>query len=242
VDADGIRFFGAGHIIRGNYIHDIPVETTENKDPHPDCFQTWEDESHIHASDTIIEQNRCSNIQVRAQNTSDLGSGLQVQASHGLTVRNNLVAADVGMLLYSSTDISIFNNDFVGFLATNPDWYPSGAAIHDSSGVRLQNNIFFDQVDQAVFVTASSIQGDHNLAYRSDGVAVETTETYNHSGDLWDIDPIFVNAQAGDYHLRPGSPAIGAGVSLTTVTTDYAGSPRAAGKAFDIGAYSFTSP
>ena len=40
-DADGMRFFGSGHIIHGNYIHDISYRDPENIDPHIDCFQTW---------------------------------------------------------------------------------------------------------------------------------------------------------------------------------------------------------
>ena len=40
-DADGIRFFGFGHHLTSNNIHDIRYGTTENVDPHVDCFQTW---------------------------------------------------------------------------------------------------------------------------------------------------------------------------------------------------------
>jgi hypothetical protein len=51
-------------------------------------------------------------------------------------------------------------------------------------------------------------------------------------------DPLFVNPGAGDYHVQTGSPAIGAGVNLSSsFTTDYAGTTRT--PPWTIGAYQF---
>jgi hypothetical protein len=61
-----------------------------------------------------------------------------------------------------------------------------------------------------------------------------------------DADPRFVNAAAGDYHLRPDSPCIDAGTNLASlIQTDIEGQfrPQDGNKdgvaAFDIGAYEF---
>jgi hypothetical protein len=54
-------------------------------------------------------------------------------------------------------------------------------------------------------------------------------------------DPKFVNAAGGDFRLRPDSPAINKGVSLSEVTYDYAGVPRPQGSGYDIGAYEYNS-
>jgi hypothetical protein len=48
---------------------------------------------------------------------------------------------------------------------------------------------------------------------------------------------LFVSSTAGNYQLATGSPAIGAGEIIATVTSDIDGTPRPAATAYDIGCY-----
>ena len=52
----------------------------------------------------------------------------------------------------------------------------------------------------------------------------------------------FANAEAHNYALAPGSPAIDAGIALTSVVTDRIGTKRPQGRAFDVGAYEYMAP
>jgi parallel beta-helix repeat protein len=59
-DADGIRFFGNGHRITNNTITDISDHGYANP-PHPDCFQTYDDNSPP-TFDVVIAGNDCRNV------------------------------------------------------------------------------------------------------------------------------------------------------------------------------------
>jgi hypothetical protein len=49
--------------------------------------------------------------------------------------------------------------------------------------------------------------------------------------------PRFANPGAGDYKLRPGSPAVDRARAAFAPRTDFTGRRRPQGRGFDIGAY-----
>lgn len=59
-DADGMRFFGSGHRITENTVTDISDRGYANP-PHPDCFQTYDDNSPP-TFDVLIAGNTCRNV------------------------------------------------------------------------------------------------------------------------------------------------------------------------------------
>jgi uncharacterized repeat protein (TIGR01451 family) len=93
------------------------------------------------------------------------------------------------------------------------------------------NNLFyFDESDLSTFVNIGpntepwTFTFSNNLWYAHDNPSQSTpslpvTETDPVIGE----DPLLVNPAGGDYHLQPGSPAIGSGTFLAAVTTDYDG-------------------
>ena len=83
----------------------------------------------------------------------------------------------------------------------------------------------------------------NNNAYRADGGKL--VDLSNYPGNLWDLDPMFVDPSNGDYHLQPDSPLIDQGIDFSTLQPDYSmandmdDSPRLQGAGYDIGAFEF---
>ncbi|MGH3775999.1 MAG: right-handed parallel beta-helix repeat-containing protein [Pseudonocardiaceae bacterium] len=64
-DADGIRFFGAGHRLTGNTIKDIKASGYRDEGPHTDCFQTYDSADTPATYDVVIANNVCTNVDVQ---------------------------------------------------------------------------------------------------------------------------------------------------------------------------------
>lgn len=110
------------------------------------------------------------------------------------------------------------------------------------TNLRIQNNIFYEGERHAVTEYQASITScaiDHNIVYGAPAVASPASGCsvgVNYIG----ASPMFVNPsiEPYDFHLRPGSPAIGAGVLVVGgVDADFDGLPRTS-PAPDLGAFS----
>jgi uncharacterized repeat protein (TIGR02543 family) len=266
LDADGMRFFGSGHVIRNNHIHDIffgapginldPADPNNlynlhndyNDDPHIDCFQTWASTDVETASDIIFEQNVCDLLISQAANENGHGFMLAGGAHH-LTIRNNIIKAYGGVNTGGSGNahhLFLYNNVWVNDLSFDQFW-PNALGLAEAPYSIVKNNIFYDQPYHTLSVTGDNTgqEIDHNLAYNSDG---STPDCYRinyvcvspaPAHHLWAIDPKFVDPVNDDYHLRSGSPAIDSGVPIAVVSNDKDGVPRPQGLGYDIGAYEF---
>jgi hypothetical protein len=128
----------------------------------------------------------------------------------------------------------------------------------DFSGVVMtvnsQNNIFTGNwFYNAVLLPGSgtiTYNGNHNIYYNTqhfgDAGGQETIAAWKGFGSNFDNDMITTDPKffgGGSYQLLAGSPAIGAGINLSSLfTTDFNGVTRPASTAWDIGAYEYGAP
>jgi hypothetical protein len=117
--------------------------------------------------------------------------------------------------------------------------------IYNSGGIELSDfddgpvlrNNLLDNTAGFIGSTAPNIDSDYNFfaptGYSGDG---------SHSIVQTSTSGIFANPSGGDFHLVPGSLAIGKGANLsaTGFATDITGTPRPPGAAWDIGSYQMT--
>jgi Right handed beta helix region len=229
LDADGMRFYGQGHIFRGNYIHDIPYgppgtnpsSGDYNGDAHIDCFQTWSDSYYEVASNILFEQNRCVNLQSQGMDENGTGWMITSNASN-ITIRNNIIETYAGIdgALGGVRNLLVYNNLFVNSTSFN-QWYPKAILVNSGETGVIRNNIFYNQPRTAIDGSSSGVTSDHNL----------TT-----SGAT----PKFVDSANHDYHLQAGSPAIDTGIAVD-VTNDFDNGLRPQGAGFDLGAFEVQS-
>jgi parallel beta-helix repeat protein len=238
VDADGIRFFGIGHTIRKNFIHDIRLDDPENVNPHIDCFQTWGSGA---GQDIIFEQNYCENL-------NEGMYAFMLQDANNLIIRNNIIQAYGGVNTGGgglNRNLTIVNNVFANDLSFQS--YPGGISLVNCPDTIVRNNIFYDQPSHTIHVEGNrnGQEIDYNLAYRSDGRPSDCYRIDYKCVDpapvhhLWNVDPLLINPATGNFRLQGGSPAIDAGIALAKVTNDYDGNARPQGEGYDIGAFEY---
>jgi hypothetical protein len=241
-DADGIRFFGSGHIIRKNYIHDILHEPENFNDPHIDFFQTWPTARNI-----TIEQNICYSPNTSGSNQIVRQESWGGEWVEGLTFKNNIfIMSDPGycpMLLDEIRNVVIVNNTFVHL---NPKGMGQYAIwLVTTENVTVKNNIFYDFGDEyswSSYIVIDGMAKNHdignNCVYTTNGRAPRGGPYPN---DLWMINPKFKDFKNLNFRLVQNSPLIDRGINLPEVKNDWDGNTRPQGAAYDIGAFEYLS-
>ncbi|MGE5410137.1 MAG: hypothetical protein ACM3MI_04185, partial [Clostridiales bacterium] len=235
LDADGMRYFGSGHIIRKNYIHDIVLSDPENSaSPHIDCAQTWGPAENI-----IFEQN---NFSLGEHNKNKQIAMITAKAApvRNIIFRNNYFHDTYrGINVHGSyetghpspiNNVSIINNTFV-------DFTEDVIELHDSPESKVINNIFYNC--RAIYIDQKTSQSNLLVGYNSyytqgEGVPIKGIKPAEN--DLWNVDPGFENIQKGNFKLNSNSPLIGRGKNIPDIKDDFNGKKRTGNNGFDIGA------
>lgn len=186
------------------------------------------------------------------------GSGINMDGVTDTLVRNNLLYANhaSGISIYQidggsgSQNNLIFNNTV--HMASDGRWAINIPNTSDTNN-QVFNNILYNEHSWrgSISIASPTLAGfasDYNVVmdrFSSDnGDSRLTLAEWQQLGyDLHSLvaapDELFVNPAAGDYHLKPGSPAIDLGTALAQVTQDLEGTPRPSGAGYDAGAYEF---
>lgn len=194
----------------------------------------------------VIERNQVDNCDIGVEVASEHGG----KAASCITVRNNFISRSYqGNILMGGYDAT--RGDALNVVVVNNTTYQGTYGEvqlqYNCDQITIKNNIFCALNGQDYI----SVSGSNNT-----NVAVDSNLYFGASptspGSFSDplarfTDPLLVSPVA-DLHLKPGSPAIDAGINLgldaqgrpISGTLDIDGTPRVQGGTIDIGADEFT--
>lgn len=188
-------------------------------------------------------------IVVRRNVVHDCSSGIAVSSEDGgtvedLRIENNLVYRNRGMGIVLSSwekngpkrNIEIVNNTVVGNRNPQGTWGVGiGIEKTDAAGVVIRNNICaLNASAQIQDASGRNPLVEYNLLYsgRKSGTGLK-------GQPFLEADPLFLDPDREDFHLRPDSPAINAGSPTGAPSEDLEGFPRPYAGKVDVGCYEF---
>jgi Right handed beta helix region len=194
MDCDYARFFGDDNIFRNNYFHG--TNEGEIGDAHVDCFQTWHNSPTRYAHNTTIEYNRCADFH---QGLMAESGGNPTSISH-ITLRNNVFSharfTSGGYGIHNSgiPDVTVINNNFIDIK------YRGVYSTEGTLRSEVKYNIFY-KCGLSYSYHGSSSDGDYNIIFL-------TPQNPNRGPhDMIGVDPLFIDPDNDNFHLRPESPA-----------------------------------
>jgi hypothetical protein len=143
-DADGVRFFGHGHRITGNFIADIKDDGYTSPPPHTDCFQTFDNGKKLATYDVLIRGNTCTNV------------------DHQCLIATAQEAGQAGQV-GRSTHISFVDNtcDVEGSQAVLVRWFPNVEVRRNTfKGSNMSNAIVVQNDSTGAWITDNSVEQD----------------------------------------------------------------------------------
>jgi hypothetical protein len=238
----GLTFEGASgpsttNIYAADTAHDIEISDCEDRNSARQGFYSDSSTSHIQIVGCYFHDNG-------GGGPTGLDHQIYIEGSHHAIVNNLLVRAPNGngIQVYPSSDHIVIAGNTI-------DWVFRDGIIIGSDGdttttdALVVNNVITNVRSAINTYWGGSVgPGAGNVA--RDNLAFGTSladGTFNGPGvDYQDnliADPLYADAGAGDYHLQPGSPALGRADLDYTNPIDLDGHPRPRGPGPDLGAY-----
>jgi parallel beta-helix repeat protein len=227
---DGIRGLGSHSTYAWNTVRDAYIDEYEVQ--HDDAFQAYELAGDLAIEGVVIRHNR---FLLFADPITDfiLDHGLVGTLMQGViitdgyavdwVVENNLVVNSQahGISLFGARGCRVQNNTVVRHPAFAADAGP-WIRIADQTKTGQAN---FDNVLR------------NNLTTMLTPWDYDPSSTVEGNLEIGDPSAHFIDPQALDFRLRPGSVAVDTGINLDLPETDLDGAPRHVGQAVDLGAF-----
>ena len=136
------------------------------------------------------------------------------------------------------TNVSIIGNTMV---SVNGSVEYAIWLFQNLSGVVVKNNAVYNHGNSGspyirVDSGASGLDIGFNSIYTSNG---QPPSGSANAGDLWMVNPQFVNVSGLDFHLKSTSPLIDRGTNMSQLPNDYDGTARPVGSLVDMGAFEY---
>ena len=184
------------------------------------------------------------------------GAAIQVYNGYGVQANNNVIRNNTirnlrtgvqnigpplspgrhwGIIIYSTNSGTQVYNNVVHSIPSNGG-NTAGIEVV-ASNVLIANNTVYGVSGAGVRIGGGSSNSvRNNIAYGNSTNYIEIAGTIA-SNNLFGADPLFVDANGGNFRPKSTSPAIDKGMTVSSVATDIAKVARPQGGSYDIGAY-----
>ena len=225
--------------------------------------------SNVHILDTTINNAARRGIYIKDYDNLNISNckisgcgelGIMADVKNSLII-NSEVKNNTGTGIYVGRSASIINSVISTTKQDPNSVYASYNIVVVSERAEIINSVIAlsEQIGLYVSNGAKSCSVVNSIFYKNSGVEINgmgydsLQESHNIFYDPSEvimvkdassrvIDPNFVNAESGDFHLKGGSPAINTGLDMSSlgIATDLEGNSRPRGAGYDIGAYEYS--
>ncbi len=217
----GVRIIGGGNIHLNNNVILNNSSNTASYDGSAIDINTLMGATRVFMERNQIEENSSSN------------SAIFIFNSDYVTLTNNLIVKNHDPGLYLMDSGSHIQSNF-NTIALNSG---SGIVLHDSH-LDLFNTLVISNTSYGMDLSGSS-----NMYSTRNDVWGNSLGGSNPSSSFYlETDPLFFNADLGEFALRPASPCLDVGDYGHPVSTSFNGIPRPQGISYDLGAYEMPLP